>query len=95
MYHDKTTGRAVIVIITLLNKALIEWTSQRQAIVETSTYGSEIVATSITVDQLLEWRYTLRMLRVLLSENGGSSYIFGDNKTFVDSTTIPDYKSTP
>ena len=58
---------------------------------ETATYSSEIVATCITVDQLIEWRYTLRMLGVPLLDNGGPLYIFGDNKAIVDSTSLPYY----
>ena len=33
----------------------------------------------------------LRMLGVPLAENGGPSYLFGDNKAVVDSSVIPDY----
>ena len=31
------------------------------------------------------------MLGVLLADNGGLSYIFGDNKAVVDSASIPEY----
>ena len=40
------------------------------------------------MDQIVEWRYKLRMLGLPLSDNGGPSYIFGDNKSVVDSCSI-------
>lgn len=71
LYHDRTTGRVATGIITMLNKTPIDWINKRQATGETATYGSEMVATRITVDQLVEWRYILRMLGEPFSENGG------------------------
>ena len=76
LYHDETTGRAVSGIILLLNKTPIDWTSKRQATVEMATvkmatFGSEIIASRITVDQIVEWRYTLRMLGVPSADKGG------------------------
>ena len=50
--------------IIMLNKTPTDWMSKRQATVETATYGSEMVATCIAVDQIFEWRYMLRMLGV-------------------------------
>ena len=79
LYHDYTTGRAVTGIIVMLNKTPIEWISKKQSTVETATYGWEIIASRIAVDQLVEWRYTLRMWRVPLAENRGASHLFGDN----------------
>ena len=55
---------------------------------ETATFGSEIIAIRITVDQIVEWRYMLRMLGVPLADNGGPSYIFGDNKSVLDSCSV-------
>ena len=89
--HDLTMGRTIMSNIILLNKMPTDWMSKRQATVETATYGSEMVATRVAVDQIIEWRYTLRMLGVPLAENGGPSYLFGDNKAVVDSSVIPDY----
>ena len=89
--HDLTTGRAVMSNIILLNNTPIDWMSKRQATVETATYGSEMVATRVTVDNIMEWRYTLRMLGVPLADKGGASYLFGDNKAVIDLLVILDY----
>ena len=89
--HNLTTGRAVMGNIIMLNKTPIDWMSKRQATVETATYGSEMVARRVTVDQIVEWRYTLRMLGVPLANKGGHSFLFRDNKAVVDLSVISDY----
>ena len=50
-----------------------------------------MVARQVAVDQIVEWRYTLRMLGVPLADKGGPSFLFGNNKAVVDSSVIPDY----
>jgi hypothetical protein len=75
--HDVTTGRSVTGILHLVNKTPIEWYSKKQAPVETSTYGSELVAARICVEQIIDLRNTLRFLGVPVREK---SYMFGDNK---------------
>ena len=75
-------------IILLLNKTPIDWISKRQATVETATYGSELVSTRITTDNIVELRYSLRMLGVPMT---GASYMFGDNQAVVNSSMIPEY----
>ena len=89
--HDLTTGHTITSNIIMLNKTPTDWMSKRQATVETATYGSKMVATCMAVDQIIEWRYMLRMLGVPLAKNWGPSYLFGDNKAIVDSSVIPDY----
>ena len=56
---------------------------------ETATYGSEFVATRICVEQIIELRNTLRHLGVPLE---GSSMMFGDNMSVVDSSSMPHSK---
>ena len=84
--HDFTTGRSVTGILHLLNQTPIEWFSRRQGQVETATYGSEFVAARIATEQIIDLRYTLRMLGVPLE---GPSWMFGDNQSVVTSSTIP------
>ena len=88
LYHCRVSGRAVTGIIILLNKTPIDWISKRQGTVETATYGSEFVAARIATDNIVELRYTLRMLGVEVNE---ASYMFGDNKAVVDSSSIPEH----
>ena len=84
--RDKVTRKSVTGIVLLLNNTPITWLSKRQKTVETSTYGSELVAARIATDLLIEWRYKLRMLGVKLES---SSWMIGDNISVVVNTTIP------
>ena len=86
LYHDYITGRAVTGIIHLLNKTPIDWYSKRQGTTETATYGSEFVSGRTTVEQIIDLRYTLRMLGVPLD---GPAWMFGDNESVITSSTIP------
>jgi Reverse transcriptase (RNA-dependent DNA polymerase) len=84
--RDKVTCRSVTGIVLLLNNTPILWVSRRQKTVETSTYGSEMVAARVAVDCMVEFRYKLRMLGIPVEER---SYIVGDNMSVVVNTTLP------
>ena len=72
-----------------LNKTPIDWYAKKQATVETATYGSEYISARTCIEQATDLRITLRYLGVPINEK---SYIFGDNKSVVDSSTIPHSK---
>ena len=86
LVHDLITGRSCTGVIHLLNKTPIDWYSKRQNTVETETYGAEFLATRIAVDQIVEIRYQLRMLGIPLT---GPAFLFGDNLSVINSSTIP------
>ena len=67
----------------------IEYFSKKQGTVETATYGSEFVTARTAVEQIMDLRMTLRYLGVPIRE---VSYLFGDNKSVVDSSTLPHAK---
>ena len=54
--RDQLTRRSVTGIIVLLNNTPISWYSKRQKTVETSTYGSELVASRIAVELIISLR---------------------------------------
>jgi hypothetical protein len=89
LFHDMMTGRSVTGILHFLNKTPIDWYSKKQATVETATYGSEFVAARTCTEQVIDLRNTLRYLGVPIREK---SYMFGDNKSVVDSSTLPHSK---
>ena len=89
LFHDALTGRSVTGILHMLNATPIDWYSKKQATVETATYGSEFVAARICVDQIVDLRTTLRYLGVLIKDQ---SYMFGDNESVVNSSSIPQSK---
>jgi hypothetical protein len=84
LMHDIMTGRSVTGILHLINKTPIDWFSKKQATVETATYGSEFCAARTCVEQIIELRTTMYYLGVPVRD---MSYMFGDNKSVVDSST--------
>ena len=49
LHHDLVTGRAVIAILHMVNGTPTDWYSKRQATVEAATYGSEFVASTLSM----------------------------------------------
>ena len=86
LHHDLATGKAVTAALHFLNQTPIDAYTKRQSTVETATYGSEFVAARTAVDQIIDIRTTLRYLGVPVRDK---SYMFGDNKSVVTSSTIP------
>jgi hypothetical protein len=84
--HDLVTRRSITGILVMLNNAPVRWVSKRQKTVEISTYGSELVASRIAIELILEVRYMLRSLGVVLD---GPSLMLGDNMSVVLNTSIP------
>jgi hypothetical protein len=84
--HDQLTRRLVTGILLLLNGMPIRWYRKRKLTVETSSYGTELVAARIATDHIIELRYKLRMLGVPVKE---STIMVGDNKAVLQNTTVP------
>jgi hypothetical protein len=80
--HNLVTGKSVSGILHWLNGTPIDWFSKKQGAVETATYGSEFMAARLSVEQIKTLRDTIRYLGVPLRT---TSYVFGDNKSVVDS----------
>ena len=84
--RDKVTCRSVTGILLCVNNTPVIWYTKRQKTVETSTYGSELVAARIATEMIMEVRYKLRMLGVPLEE---TSLLIGDNMSVILNTTLP------
>jgi Reverse transcriptase (RNA-dependent DNA polymerase) len=89
LYHDLLTGRSVTGVLHFLNQTPIDWYAKKQSTVETATYGSEFVAARTCIEQVMDLRTTLRYLGVPIRQK---SFIFGDNKSMIDSASIPHAK---
>ncbi len=89
LFHCMLMGRSVTGILDLVNQTPIDWYSKKQATVETATYGSEFVAARTCVEQVMDLRLTLRYLGVPIRTR---SFMFGDNKTVVESSIRPHAK---
>jgi hypothetical protein len=83
--HDLFTRRSIIGILIILNNIPIRWMSKRQKTVETSTYGSELVASRVATESILKVRYMLRSLGVAWDE---PALMLGDNMSVVLNTTF-------
>jgi hypothetical protein len=84
--HDLVTRRSSTATLFMINNTSIRWISKRQKTVETSTYGSELAASRISTELILEIRYMLRSLGVALD---GPALMLGDNMSVVLNTTVP------
>lgn len=84
--HCLVTGRSCTGVLHLLNKTPIEWFCKRQGTVETATYRYEFVAARQATEQVIDIRYTLRMMGV---PHAGPTHRFGDNLSVITSTTLP------
>ena len=86
LHHDLATGKAATAVLHFLNQTPIHAYTKRQSTVEPATYGSEFVAARTAVDQIIDIHTTLRYLGVPIRDK---SYMFGDNRSVVTSSTIP------
>ena len=64
LLHDIVTGKSVTTVLLFVNTTPTDWFSERQATVETATYGSEFVAAKTATEQIMYLRNTLRYLGV-------------------------------
>lgn len=84
---DAVTRRSRTGILIFMNKSPVMWLSQRQATVESSTFGSEFVALRKAIEMVKSLRYKLRMFGVPIE---GPALIFGDNDAVVKNSPRPE-----
>lgn len=83
--HDLDTRRSVTGVLLFLNKTPVESYCKRQNTIESSTYGSELVAARIATEKSMALRYRLRMLGVPIH---GPALAFGDNMSVITNCTL-------
>jgi hypothetical protein len=81
------TRRSHTGVLIFVQNAPILWYSKKQATVEASTFGSELVALRIAKDLLVALRIKLKMFGVPLT---GPANVFCDNQGVVKNTSIPE-----
>jgi hypothetical protein len=84
--HDLVTRRSITGILVILKNTPIRWISKRQNTVETTTYGSGLVASRVATELILEVRYMHWSLEVALD---GPALMLGDKMSVVLNTTVP------
>ena len=83
----RATRRSHTGVLIFVNRAPILWYSKRQTTVESSTFGSEIVALKTAIEMIQGLRYKLRMFGV---EVLGPTNVYCDNNSVVIQTTKPE-----
>jgi hypothetical protein len=83
LLHDIVTGHSVAATRHQLNKTPSDWYAKKQTTVDAATYGSEFVAALTCVEHIIDLQNTLRYLGDPICSK---IYMFGDNKSVVDST---------
>jgi hypothetical protein len=84
--HDKVTGRSVTGLFCFVGSTPVQWKSQRQASVQTSTFGAEFTALKKAVEQAITLRYYLRSMGIEVSK---PTPIFVDNMGVVLNASNP------
>ena len=84
---DTVTRRSRTGFLVYLNSALVHWHSKKQTAVESSSFGSEFCAMKLCCEYLRGLRYKLRMMGIPIY---GPVYIFGDNQSVLNNTSIPE-----
>ena len=84
--NDMLTRRSTTGIIVFLNSTPVKWVCKRQNTIETSTYGSELVACWLAVEILIEYRIKMRKLGCKLVQ---ASVLLGDNKSQITNCSLP------
>merc|ERR1712127_1017188 len=80
------TRRSHTGILLFVNNALIRSFSKRQNTVESSTYGSELVALRIARDLIVALRIKLKSIGVPLL---GPTNVYCDNQGVMKNTSVP------
>ena len=86
LMHDFITGRSMSGVLHFINQTPVQWFAKKQNVVETATYGSEFMVARQATEQIMDLRYTLRMLGIPID---GPAWLFGDNQSVLTSSTIP------
>ena len=86
LHHDQVTGRAVPACLHLVNATPSHLHANRPATVETATFGSEFVAARIAIDQIID---LTTQSCILEFQSDLKATLIGDNKSVVDSASIP------
>ena len=84
---DSITRRSRTGFLVYLNSAPIYWMSRKQTSVETSSFGSEFIAMKQCTEYVRGLRYKLRMMGIPCDE---PTYVYGDNKSVLFNTSIPE-----
>jgi hypothetical protein len=67
--HDLVIRRSITGTLVMLNTTPIRWIYKRSKTMHTSTFGTELLASRIATESILDVRYMFRSLGVALDEH--------------------------
>jgi len=85
--HDRKTGRSISGIIVYVGNTPIIWKPRQQGAVQTSTYGAELCAMRMAVEEAITIRYMLRSFGIHVSSPTST---MGDNEGTIITATTPE-----
>ena len=84
---DTVTRRSRTGFIIFLKSSPIYWSSKKQNLCETSSFGSEFCAMKQATEFVRGLRYKLKMMGIPVD---GPALIFGENQSILANTTMPE-----
>ena len=84
---NTVTRRSQTGLLLFVNREPVTWFSKRQNTVETSTFGSELIAMKTVVEHIEALHYKLWMFGIPIE---GPTNVFYDNEAVFKNTSIPD-----
>ena len=84
---DQLTRRSRTGFIVMVNSSPVYWYSKKQAVCETSSFGSEFLALKTCCEYLHGLRIKLRQMGIPILN---PCFIYGDNQSVLWNTTCPD-----
>ena len=80
------TRRSRTVFFIYCNNALVYWMSKKQGSIETSSFGSELVAMQACTEYIRGLKFKLQMIGIQFN---CPVFIYGDNQSILSNTTMP------
>ena len=89
LMHDVLSGKAETGVCIFYNKTPVDWYCKQQSRSETATYGAEFLSGRKCCENIVDHRSYLRYLGKPVHD---MDYVWGDNKSMINSSTVPDAK---
>ena len=89
LMHDVLSGKAVTGVCTFYQKTPVDWFCKQQSTSETATYSAEFLSGRKVYEKIIDHRSYLRYLGKPVYD---MDYVWGDNESMINSSTIPDSK---
>ena len=83
LIHDTVTHQSATGSLHMINQTPIDWLSNRQGQFETATYGSEFVATSAAIEQIMDLQFALCSFGDPLDR---PAWLFGNSQAIIASS---------